>query len=239
VLLAYVDESYCDDCYYMAALLCPEALALPLAAGLDQVVAGTVSSFPQLPADAELHGHDIFQGKRDWAALAPMVRARIGVYAKALEVLGAHDIKIIVRGVQSRRLKERYGERAFEPHTVVLAQLLERIDRYAKAVDELVLVIADEPGQKDHQLGYRTDLRHYQAFGTWGYSRQKITRVVDTLHFAPSSASRLVQAADLVAFLYHRIASTRPGTDSRADRANQRLWAQVEPRVEHSGLWRP
>jgi hypothetical protein len=90
-------------------------------------------------------------------------------------------------------------------------------------------VIADEPGQKDHQLGYRADLRHYQAFGTWGYSRQKITRVVDTLHSAPSSASRLVRAADLIAFLYHRIATTRRGADTRADHVNQRLWALVEP----------
>jgi hypothetical protein len=66
-----------------------------------------------------------------------------------------------------------------------------------------------------------------------GYRSWRIERVVDTLHFAPSSESRLLQAVDLIAFLYHRIATTKAGADMRQVRANRRLWARIERKVWH------
>jgi hypothetical protein len=66
-----------------------------------------------------------------------------------------------------------------------------------------------------------------------------ITQIVDTIHFAPSTASRLVQAIDLIAFLYHRIKVTSADADPREIRANIRLWQRVEPRVLHVNCWSP
>ena len=79
----------------------------------------------------------------------------------------------------------------------------------------------------------------FQDVGTWGYRHRRIQRVVDTLHFAPSSESRLLQAVDLIAFLYHRIATTKSGTDMRQVRANRTLWARIDQKVWHRYLWRP
>ncbi len=58
------------------------------------------------------------------------------------------------------------------------------------------------------------------------------------LHFAPSRDSRLLQAADLIAFLYRR-RTTHVEPDARAVRANDQLWALIAPKVAHDWTWRP
>lgn len=233
MLLCYVDESYTRDHYYLAALLCPDSEALPLTGDLDEVVARAAVGYDGIRPRAELHGYDIFQAKGDWEPLAKMPRARIGIYDDALRAIAAHRVHIIIEGVHpSSRLQSRH------PHSVTLGHLLERIDEYASTVGERALVIADEPGQHDQQLEYRTDLRRYRSSGTGGWKCRKITNIVDTLHFAPSTASRLVQASDLIAFLYHRL-ETESDRDERAIRANQRLWSRLDPRCCWCHVWHP
>ena len=104
VLLTYVDESYTRDMYFVAALLCPGREAISLTGALDMVVAEAHTAHGVAP-QAELHGHDLFQGKGDWALLAKMPRARIGVYNQAFRAIGDHDVKIIICGVNSRWLR--------------------------------------------------------------------------------------------------------------------------------------
>ncbi|WP_083853001.1 DUF3800 domain-containing protein [Saccharomonospora glauca] len=116
--------------------------------------------------------------------------------------------------------------------------VLEDIDEYASDRGEYALVIADEPGQNSQQSQYRADLTGYRQFGTGGWRDRRITRVVDTLHFAPSLSSRLVQASDLVAFLRHRI-STKVDGDPRAIRANTRLWERLAGRIHYFRTWSP
>lgn len=67
-------------------------------------------------ADAELHGYDLFQGKGDWEPIKLMPRARIGVYDQALRAMADHDVTVIIRGVMTQRLRNRYGDRAWHPH---------------------------------------------------------------------------------------------------------------------------
>lgn len=96
--------------------------------------------------------------------------------------------------------------------------------------------MADEiPGAAGHQR----DLSFYQRKGTTGYRSRKLTRIVDTLYFAPSTASRLLQAADLVAYPHHRIQVSGWGTDTRASNANKLLWATFSPRFTTSGCGLP
>lgn len=235
MLLTYVDESHSRGVYYLGALLCPEAEAIPLAAALDAVVERATWEHGYVFPDAELHGYDIFQGKGDWADLKPKVRARIDVYAKALQAIADHDVKIILRGVDLARLKARYGENHDDPHSITLTHLIEQVDIFAKGKGELALIIADEcEGQEQYQRNLRT----YRKTGTWGYKARQITTVVDTMHFASSKASRLLQAVDLVAFLYHRI-QTGAGSDPRAKKANEELWERVAPKIQHQWIWIP
>ena len=82
MLLTYLDESYTKKRYLIAALLVPETEARSLTIALDKVVADAAWEYP-VSVEAELHAHDIVAGKREWEKLAPMMRARIGVYNKA------------------------------------------------------------------------------------------------------------------------------------------------------------
>ena len=232
MLLTYLDESYTKERHLIAALMVPDAQARSLTAALDKVVNDATWDY-SVSTEAELHAHDIFAGKGDWRRMAPMIRARIGVYDKAIQAIADHGVTVIIRSVDIPGLDRRYPSGHDHPHSVVLTHLIERIDEYAATVDDRALLIADEVSGQD---GYRRDLWLYQRSRTWGYRARKIKRVVDTIHFAPSSSSRLVQAADLVAFLARRI-EAHVETDERAKKANEALWARIEPRIHHQWCW--
>ncbi|SCL38061.1 Protein of unknown function [Micromonospora pallida] len=229
--MAYVDESYTDRWYWIGALLVPDTVAIPLSTALDEVVLDAAKTYG-VTAEAELHGYDLFQGRVPWNKLPP--RARIAVYNAALKAIGTHDVTIILRGVDRHGLARRYASPK-PAHEVVLSHLLEQVDGYAAMREELALVIADEV---DNPATHRSDLSRYRIDGTGGYRSRRLTRIVDTLHFAPSHASRLVQAVDLVTFLFRRMEC---GTvfDRREAAANEGLWSWVEPRRYHSWCWSP
>lgn len=83
---------------------------------------------------------------------------------------------------------------------MVLTHLVERI--YARSSwqhkNAPVLAIANEVAVP---ASHRRNLWHFQRYSTPGYRPRTLNNIVDAIHFAPSSASRLVQAVDLVAFL--------------------------------------
>lgn len=235
MLLTYLDESYTKDRYFIAAVVVKQDHANGLTQALDTVVEDAMWDFGHVSTRAELHGYDLVAGKGDWAGLAPLVRARIAVYNKALQALVDHDVRIIIRSVNIPGLTRRYPNGHDHPHSIVMAHLIERVDECAKQKGELALLIADEVNGQD---GYRRDLWEYQRSGTWGYRARKITCIVDTVHFAPSTSSRLVQAADLVAYLARRF-ETHVETDPRAKRANEAMWSRIEPCIWHRGCWWP
>lgn len=183
MLLTYVDESYTKQRYFIAALLVPETGASSLTSALDRIVEETSYTYGRISATAELHGYDLVSGKNDWQRLAEQVRVRIGVYNKALQAIADHDVHVIIRSVYIPGLDRRYPSGHDHPHAIVLAHLLERVDDCAREQDRLALVIADEVSEQDD---YRRHLWSYQRTGTWGYRSSKLTRIVDTIHFAPS-----------------------------------------------------
>ncbi|KZS65576.1 DUF3800 domain-containing protein [Mycobacterium pseudokansasii] len=233
MLLAYLDESYDQTFYWITAVVCHETALIPITQGLDE--AYWKGGYPAYPG-TELHGHDLFHGKNDFERLHDQPRRRIKWYADALQVIGDQpNVGIIIRGVHRQRLLNRYGHNAHPPHDVVLEHLLERVDEYAEKQGQPLLVIADE-----HQDAkrHRSSLWDYQRSGTWGYRSRVLKRVVDTMHYSPSGSSRLLQAADLISFLHHRI-SSGTDTDQRAVNANNGLWARIQPLVQHAGCWHP
>jgi hypothetical protein len=233
VLLAYLDESYDQTYYWITALVCHETALIPITRGLDEAYwKGDYPAHPQ----TELHGHDLFHGKNAFERLHTQHRRRIKWYADALQVIGDQpNVRIIIRGVHRKRLVNRYGHNAHPPHDVVLGHLLERVDEYAENQGQPLLVIADE-----HQDAkrHRSSLWEYQHSGTWGYRSRVLKQVVDTMHYSPSSSSRLLQAADLVSFLHKRIKSGAD-TDQRAIRANASLWGRIQPQIHHCFCWHP
>jgi hypothetical protein len=163
-----------------------------------------------------------------------MHRARIGVYQHAFTEIAKHDVRIIIRGVNVEGLNKRYINP--DPcHSIVLMHLLERIDEHAESLGSNVIVIADEVPEAN---AHRKSLWRFQRVATSGYRSRQLTQVIDTIHFAPSTSSRLLQSSDLVAYLWHRIDSGLE-QDTRAIKVNKDLWDLVSAKVCHSGLWSP
>jgi hypothetical protein len=231
VLLTYVDESYSDSWFAMAALLVDGPAAVALTDALDRVAAASARAYG-LDAGVELHGHEIFHAGGAWGGVP--VRARVGIFDDVVEAVAAHDVRVIARAIDIVGQRARY-QAPDPPHTVVLQHLLERVDEYATGLGDYVLVIADEV---DGQAKHRADLSSYREVGTTGYRHRKLTRIVDTLHFAPSHASRLVQAADVITFLYRRV-FTHKEIDERSRKAKIAMWDRLRPRVHHERCWFP
>lgn len=233
MLLTYVDESHSKDVYYVCGLAVHHESIRGLESGLATAVDDASWEFTGFSSRAALHGHPLFHGNGDWERLQP--RQRIAIYHRAFQVIADHDVKIFLRGVNRKKLVERYAGRAKDPHDVCLQHLLERVNSYAQRTDQVAMIIADELHEHDRR---RRDLSDFKDYGTPGYLSSTLPRIVDTIHFAPSHHSRLIQASDLIAFLHHRI-KTGADTDDRAVRANTSLWSRIEAKVEHDWTWTP
>lgn len=234
MLLAYLDESYTDTRYYMGAVVVPDRAVKSLTAALDEIVGRAAARYEGIGGQTELHAHELVAGKKAWKPLHPLLRVRIQIYHDAVQAIADHDVDVLVRGVDIPRLNARYTQ-PDHPHSIVLGHLIERINDLATDRGEWALMIADEIDQQDT---YRQDLWHCQKNGTWGYRARPIDRIVDTIHFAPSNVSRLLQAADLVTYLCRR-RHAHTETNEKSEREWAALWARIMPSVTHLRCWMP
>lgn len=234
VLLAYLDESSSDGRYYIGAIVVHESNARALTEALDRVAMDAVVGYQLAGKNVELHAHELVHAKGMWAPMAKMHRARIGIFEDVLRAIVAHDAQLLVEGVHLARLQARYSM-PMEPHDIAMNYITERINEHAKSRGELALMIADEV---DHRDEHRRNLWVAQRSGTWGYKSQTVDHIVDTLHFAPSHSTRLLQAADVATFLYRRRAA-HTETDPRSEQAFARLYAILQPNIAHARCWPP
>lgn len=230
--LAYLDESYDKTHHWIAALVVEGGDARSLGDDLDELVRVTADIYG-IPRTAEMHGHDIMWGKKDWGPFNGKLRAAIGFYRDALKVISNHDVRIIIKGVYLPTMIAKD-----QAHRRCLEYLLEEIHSQAKKHDQYALVICDEVAKQDT---YRRHLKVYQQVSTGGYTPTKLDRIVDTLHFAPSHRSRLLQGADLIVYLQRRLSSLKgqDSGDERGHKAAEAMWAIVKPRVTYRHCWRP
>jgi hypothetical protein len=233
VLHAYLDESYDKLEYWLTALIVPSESALKLQNDLDAVVNDAMMSGYGVSSDAELHGHALLHGKDDWHRMAPKIRARIQIYSKALQAIADCDgVDIAMRGINIKRLNDRYTN-PWHPHRVAIDFMVQSLNALSRGADTHFLTIADEIDQADT---LRASYWYFQRYGTLSYLSGVADRAVDTLHFAPSKHSRLLQAADLVSYLHFRM--RRSGvTDPRAIKANQDLWAIIAGKHKVFHIW--
>jgi hypothetical protein len=219
VLLAYVDESYNEVRFSLSALVVSDAQGMEIISGLDEVVAR--ATLDGVPADAELHGAEMFHGNGDWKGLPPWLRVR--VYREATDCIGRAQVGTFFSSVNLASLPSDVDG---APHETALGMLLESLHHHAESVDELVLIIANEIHTAER---HRTRLRANRDSAGSG-SRGHLDRIFDTLYFGPSRHSRLLQAADLLTYIYLRRATvTERG--ARASMANNRIWKPIAPTI--------
>lgn len=234
MLLAYVDESYTRDFFYLGALVVASGeQARAIESGLDTLVAEfRTSGAANVAADVELHGKEIFHGQDGWEGVP--VRVRVAIYRRAMEVIRNSGARYVVRGMNCERQRARYPS-PHPPHEVVLAHLLESLNGLAVRSSEHMLVVADEVHTSER---HRTNFRDYRTWGTPGYQSSNLDRIIDTIHFAPSHHSRLLQASDLVTYLYRR-RKTHTEPNPKAQAATDAVWSEIAPTVTVEWTWEP
>jgi hypothetical protein len=229
VLVAYLDESHSRSFFCFAAVIAGAEAIRSLSAQLDELMAGAARDFGIAPG-AEIHGYPMFHGKGDWQVLGD--RARAWVFERVIDAIVAADVTLVLRGTDSARLQERQKLRGYpDRHTreqVCFQHVLERIDQVAESQGTYALVISDE---RDDRETHRAHFEEFRQRGTPGdYMTTKLERLLDTVYFAPSHPSRLLQAADVLAFTYHRW-----NTQRIVDPRELEVMARIRSKVMGSG----
>lgn len=237
MLLAFVDESDRGDFRSFAAVIADEHATKELTDRLNALVRQASVDYG-VARTAEIHGYPLFHGKDDWRGVGARARAR--VHEQVIDIILDTDVTILLRSVLESRLRQR--QRAshypvnFPAEQVCFQHILQRIDIVAKQHHCHALVIADERGDRER---HRERFATYQTEGTPGvYMHTTLGALLDTVHFAPSHRSRMLQAADIVAFTYRRH-QTVTESDHRAQRIMDRLWSKLEDsgKLFEPGQW--
>lgn len=201
MILAYVDESFDDERFDLGALLITPTAAKTLAEALSEVADKAIPPPTRSVGPLELHGHDIFHAKGDWRHIKPMVHARVGTYRRIVELVSKHADGIVVRSVRSS--EDRTASTNPPPRSQVAWRLLlDDIEDHARAHGDIALVIADDIPRDERR---RREFAVHQQDSTIGdFSRLNDSALLDTVYFATSRKSRLIQAIDCVLFMLHR-----------------------------------
>jgi hypothetical protein len=199
MLLAYVDESYrdIDERFYLAAVVSNPEQTVSLTAALDQIVNEVAVKFG-MKSTTELHGYEIWHATEDWRAMKKDPDARGKVLVDVMSAIAAHSTMAFWRGVDVQGQKDRGYKNVWPVEKVCFQHVLERLQSRAEYEQDHALVIRDEISDTNIP---REDLRSYRREGTQGYRPTDLPRIVDTVHFAPSKHSRMLQAADVMAYV--------------------------------------
>ncbi len=233
MLIAYVDESYDRDAYFIGAAVASFSAWESVSARLADIRCLT-AAVHGTPAAVEFHAHELMGGTGAWHPLRGRHREAAGVSLAVLRAAADADVRYLFRGVDVPRLRSRAGPSS-NAHAVVLRHLLEELDRHVGAVrpGEQAIVVADEIAtQAEHQRAFAG----YQQFEAAGVA--SLPHLSVPMNFASSAHCDGLQVVDLAVYLHHRrerVHNPHPA----AQRTLERQWARVEPRIVHRGFWQP
>jgi hypothetical protein len=237
VLLCFVDESFKGDFYGFAAVIADEHATKALTHELNAIVNQAAVNWG-ISATSEIHGYPLFHGKDDWAPIGD--RARVAIFQQIVNAIVQADVTILMRAINKGRLEQRQANESypvnFPPEQVCFQHILQRADDIARRRTTHALIIADERGDRER---HRERFAMYQTRGTPGvYMHTTLDHLLDTVHFAPSHHSRMLQAADILAFVYRRV-RTVSESDPRSAAAMERLWSTIQEsgKLHDVGTW--
>lgn len=218
MLVAYLDETYAKDKEHaLVALVLPADKIGELEAKLDAVVEKAQRQH-NCPDGIELHGYELSGGEGKWKGIPP--RARVRIYQEAIDAIVSVGDVAVCHGSVDLRFRA-----PGDAHRWALTFALEQVNGYATHNSERVIGICDDVGNKSTYQGMYAHARKHGTGGRYGSTLPKFS---DGLHFTPSCYSRLVQAVDLVAYVYRR-SQFVPFADERANKAMADMFATMQP----------
>ena len=239
MLAAYVDESEDQDDRWVAAVIVRAERREMAVTCLDEVMRRLTDRYPHVPADAELHAHEIFNRHGAWADIP--IEQLIALYEAALGCLESAGARFVYHGhvawsapqvpvSPDPRKADLYaalfGSKPAANHRILMVDLFEGLDAAFEKWGEVGFVRADE-----HHLAsaVAADL---DAFRAWLRSTGRESRIDGGLVFTSSASCRLIQGADLAAFLHRRRWKDLSDVDARLIDALGRLGKRVDRRME-------
>jgi Protein of unknown function (DUF3800) len=174
----------------------------------------------------ECKGSDLYRGQGPCAAMRPA--DRVALYGELLALLAKHSASLIWVCVDKPRLARRYAT-PMHPHKLAFIFMMEQVEKFLRQRRDFGLIVSDEEKEMESQV--IEDLSRYKEMGTsFGYDPVDLTCIVDNVHWVRSHNSRLLQLADLCAYLCQRQMRDRDSTSASAN-AVRRLWDGVNERV--------
>lgn len=237
MLIAYLDESYNQDFYFIGAAIMTQDQWGELEDRYALIRRRAADDYG-VPSTVELHGHELMGGSGNWKPLRGRHREAANIYAAALHAAEAVGVHYLFRGVDVQKLNARYRY-PDQPHSIVLSHLLERVNEYRRDLHstdmEQVIIVADEISTQDE---HKRQFESYQAIGTPGYRSSKLDLISAPIQFASSASSIGLQAIDLAVYLYRRrltITETHP----KAASTMRRLGRHLDSSTAHAWTWQP
>ncbi len=225
-LLFHTDESFDTKNHVQLGVLASGGSVAEAQLALDDIVEWAYEK-GMCRSGAELHGTEVHGGRGQWSK-ATNIADRVDLYGKVLDVLSDCGVEVILHGAKIKHLKHRYGLR-HDPYRWEFINVLERLNERLRSLDDYAVVIADQ--QHQHRGRVQRDVIDCRVHGTPGYRTQKLDRILDTAHFVDSELSRMIQLADMVAFVARRRLSVPRESDPRAEVAMADLDAKVRSAV--------
>ena len=220
MMLAYVDESNRGANLSFAGVVVNGMQAQKLTLELS-ALAQRLTATHAIAAPVVFHAYEMFHGRGLWSQVAP--RARVHAFETVTAVVAQICTRIVYRSfnVQRGEIERsplmKQTRQIFEARCLDL--LLRGVNDCALGLDAHALVIAD---MRTDRESHRDRFEHSKNLAIFKHAEHdSFGRILDTIHFAPSRRSRLLQAADIVAFVLSR--ATIAETDARSARAMTRL----------------
>lgn len=149
----------------------------------------------------EFHARDIALRKKIYQSYDE--RKITDLYKELLNLILKYKLDLIDIKINVENLSSAYKVKNVQNWALVY--MLEKVNEYMKEISSKAFMIGDYDGEFSSEN--ISQFNDYKLTGTSGYKNTIITEVVDSLHYAHSVNSRLLQLADI--YTYTRMLSYR------------------------------
>lgn len=231
LLLCFIDESHQflpdagETVVSFAGVIIDAGGVIKLSDRLDHLLGELQPTGPsELPV--EFHAYGLFHRRGRWSSLSP--RQSIWVFEQVLQAVVECGFGLIFR------LRRSAQEGLAESERSALISLLKQVEAFAEEVDAHTLAVCDE--RRGGGFKHVGDIIHQMSISLPTAASKRRTRVLAPMCFAPSHESRVLQAADILAFVLRRRVLIPHEVSAKAQRAMDALMHHLQSAALHVSI---